>query len=263
MKRTAAMIFFLAWFLCAGAWNRVNHQAIGYIAEQHLTPKAYNTLKTYLHGECISYYAANVDDYRNTEYKGVPHTFHVNGKLVPQAEEGVDATYHILRSIEALKDHRNLDDSVRLYHIKLLVHLVGDIHCPSHTCYDDGRDHKHGRYKIYDYKGVENKKFHSYIDGVLTSQKFPGGFLEMAYFADPLLRPRATKADKDYMKEVQQGEVIDWAADIIERTHGIYDTIQPGHHFTTEEQMETARVCKDQILRAGYRLAEVLNMIFG
>lgn len=249
--------------LHAGAWGRVNHQAIGYIAEQHLTPKAYNTLKSYLHGECISYYAANVDEFRKTEFAGVPHTFGSDKSLKPKCKADQDATYYILQSIDALSDYKNLDDSVRLHHIKLIIHLVGDIHCPVHVGYADNRDHKHGKFKVYDYKGGVVKKFHTYIDGTLTSNKYPGGFLDVAYFADPMLRQRPSKTDKAYMAEIQQGDVMDWAADILAQSSKIFDIVQPEHHFTTEEQVEVARICKDQILRAGYRLAAVLNKIFG
>ena len=59
-------LFLLACLVCytlqsVSAWNRTAHEAIAYIAEQHLTPSAKAAIEKYLDGRSIVYYAAWMD----------------------------------------------------------------------------------------------------------------------------------------------------------------------------------------------------------
>lgn len=74
MRRSAICTFFL---LCivhnALAWERAGHDAICYIAEQNLTPRAKKTIGIYLNGKSIVAYSSWMDDvgaapeYRHTD----------------------------------------------------------------------------------------------------------------------------------------------------------------------------------------------------
>lgn len=64
-------LFLLACIAChtvqsVCAWNRTGHEAIAYIAEQHLTPSAKAAIEKYLDGRSIVYYAAWMDSSTNT-----------------------------------------------------------------------------------------------------------------------------------------------------------------------------------------------------
>lgn len=273
MKKIFLILAAAAMTLPCGAWGRRNHAAIAYIAEQHLTPKAYATVKEILHGESLTYYASWVDDFRGVELLTAningkdtllakPHCFAVDKKLKPTVTPYKDAIWVIEDSMEKLGNYKDLDDSIRLDCMKNLIHLVGDIHCPAHITYKDKRDHKHGKFVAYTAKGAKIPKAHTFIDGDLLGAKFPGGMTDMAYYADPLLRPYPTEADLKYMKEVQKGSVRDWGKDIATRSGVVFQIMPPEHRLTPAEQQQITDICKDQVLRAGYRLAAVLNQLF-
>jgi len=160
MKRPILLLA-LAATLCATqnlfAWGRLGHATVARIAEEHLTKKARANLDKWLDGESIVYYASWLDDYKpqmlvdlgydpakGDRMHQLPHTFSVDaeGEVVPGNRwPGTDkylanCLYYIEESADMLKNRiRELDDSTRLARIQLIVHCVGDMHCPAHIRY--------------------------------------------------------------------------------------------------------------------------------
>lgn len=276
MKRALILAAFCLLCLQAGAWSRRNHEAIAYIAEQHLTPKAASTVKELLHGQSLTYYAGWMDDFREVELIHLPeadedgnteiqrvHYFMVDKNLRPLCTPYKDGIWLITNAIENLYNYKQLSDEQRLDYMKVLAHLVGDIHCPGHISYADKRDRKLGKYRILDQKGREVPKFHKFLDFTVLDWKFPGGMIDLAYVADPLMRPCPTEADVAYMRKVQDGSVPVWGMEIAVACKDVFQKIPPEHQLTAEELQWLADLEKDQILRAGYRLAKILNGLFG
>lgn len=98
----------------AFGWGKSGHDAIAYIAECNLTPKARKNIEKYLDGRSIVYYASWMDVYRHTPAYKVTSGWHgdtvdADGKYVPNAKG--DAVQCIEEAIARLKDYRSLDDS--------------------------------------------------------------------------------------------------------------------------------------------------------
>lgn len=272
MKKALVVILSFCLTVPMFGWGRRNHAAIAYIAQEHLTPEAYKTVKQILGGATMMDYASWLDDYREIELQhlpepdaegntvlGIPHGFKADINDRPKHRPYKDATWVIEDSVLKLANYQMLDDSTRLMCLKNLIHLVGDIHCPLHVKYMNGPDNK-GKYPVYPVGG-EAIRYHTFVDKTLTSGMYPGGMMEMAYMCDPLLRPLPSQEDIDYMLKVQKGSVHEWAQEIINTTKWFYDYTE-GHKFTIQEQTALGVACKDQMLRAGYRLARLLNELF-
>lgn len=275
MKKILLLIASCILCLQAGAWSRRNHQAIAYIAEQHLTPKAAATVKDLLHGQSLTYYAGWMDDFRTIELVKLPeadengnieiervHIFKVNKKFQPVMTPYKDGLWLIADAVESLYNYKQLSKDAQLDYMKVLAHLVGDVHCPCHISYADKRDKKLGKFKVIDHKNREIAKFHKFLDGTLMDWKFPGGMIDLAYITDPMLRSNHTDADVQYMNEIQSGSIVEWGKEIAENCKVVYQKITPEHQMTIEEIQWLADLEKDQILRAGYRLAKILNDLF-
>ena len=276
MKRILLTVAALAvCCLQTGAWSRRNHQAIAYIAEQHLTPQAAATVKELLHGQSLTYYAGWMDDFRTLELITLPepdkngktevervHYFKVDKKFRPLNTPYQDGLWLIADAVENLYNYKRLTDEARLDYMKVLAHLVGDVHCPGHISYADKRDKKLGKYKVLDHKNREIAKFHKFLDFTALDWRFPGGMTDLAYIADPLLRQCPTEAEKEYMKKVQEGSIMEWGKEIAVSCKDLFTKVPPEHQMTIEEIQWIADLEKDQILRAGYRLAKILNDVF-
>ena len=119
MKKNITLFICLAWcaIQSASAWNRTAHEAIAYIAEQHLTPSAKAAIENM--AEELVKLTADED----------------NEPLSASKRPELDGMNAIMRSLDRLENRdMHPKDSIAL-DIKFIVHLIGDIHCPAHIVY--------------------------------------------------------------------------------------------------------------------------------
>ena len=193
----------------AFGWGKSGHDAIAYIAECNLTPKARKNIEKYLDGRSIVYYASWMD-------------------------------------------YRSLDDSTVLVSIKYLVHLVGDMHRPVHVKYPWYKNFK------FDLNGRPSE-FHSFWDSGVLDLNHRWGYVEYRHQLD-----RLTKKE---IRAVTAGTPRDWLEESARDCRVIYEWTKPGQKFTKTEARDLLNTvhpfAEEQILKAGYRLAAVLNQLFG
>ena len=93
MKKSFLLLTAMLLCYCGTAfgWGKSGHDAIAYIAECNLTPKARKNIEKYLDGRSIVYYASWMDLYRHTPAYKVTSGWHgdmvdADGKYVPNAK---------------------------------------------------------------------------------------------------------------------------------------------------------------------------------
>ncbi len=253
----------------AWAWARQGHATIAKIAENHLTPKAKKQIAKYLHGKSIVAYASYADDYKNklpvdlgfepTDWKRVttyPHTFEANDDCTPY--RGIErdgkyvknCIYYIEKFAEDLRHPENLTDSARIMHIALIVHFVGDMHCPEHIRYPE--DQTIGYYDVT-FRG-KPIRFHTLWDSQVLSIKHPWGFLDTAYLLD-CCSPKEIEA-------ITAGTPWDWGTDSARASRHVHE-VKEGAVLGMDYILDNLALTESQIRNAGYRLAKLLNEIFG
>jgi len=276
MKMKKTILLLLAAALCAvqhaAAWGRLGHATVACIAERHLTKKAKAELDRCLDGQSIVYYASWLDDWKPqmlvdlgyTPSKGdrmhqLPHTFSVDaeGEVVrgnrwPGTDDYLaNCLYYIEESADLLKNHiRELDDSTRQARIKLIVHCVGDMHCPAHIRYPGNTTI--GYYKVT-YFG-EQMRYHTIWDSGLIQRHHPWSFSDLAWLLD-----RASAAEQ---AEIVSGTLFDWGRESAAESRCIYD-VKAGDTIALDFVKRYKPLAERQLAKAGYRLAAVLNDVFG
>ena len=130
----------------AAAWDRTRHDAIASIAEQHLTRRAKRSIARYLE-HSIVYYASYMDKYRSTPgSRDIEHVSYVDGQmqLVDTLRDGkVNCVVALMQACDRLRNYREMDDSLVRLNLMYVIHIAGDMHCPSHVKYPEcksGRD---------------------------------------------------------------------------------------------------------------------------
>ncbi len=237
------------------AWGGAGHSAIAYIAERHLTPEARERCIHYLN-HTPAYFASWQDQWRFTDpFKETTywHTSKVDAQNNPLENEGRSADLHIERLRGIMKDYRSLTDSAIIVNLKLLIHMVGDMHCPSHTGYPDQPGYK--GYKIY-FNG-KKLRFHTFWDGS------PSNFHPTWTCEDFLKNLDKMKPGK--IAKITKGTAQDWARENGADMREVYRLIPIDAEFTKlseEDRNRAVEICDRQILRGAYRLAAVLNEIF-
>ena len=251
---TLLLILTCSWIAAYG-WGKVGHDATAYIAECHLTPAAKANIEKYLGGKSIVYYASWLDKVsRMPEYKSISkgHTYSVdeNGQYSPR--KGGDAIAVINRQIELLKNYKELPDSVVSTGIKVLVHSIGDMHCPAHTVYPDRSQNFY--FKVFD----KPYRFHSFWDGTSLEGNHRWYYTDYQYQLD-----RCTPEQRNALS---QGTPEDWAAENARNCDEIYQWTLPDADMNKAQSLalmlKVEELADSQILKGSYRLARILNELF-
>lgn len=240
------------------AFGRIGHDAVAYIAECNLTPTAKATIEKYLDGKSIVYYASWMDNIRLT-----PEYHHTDGWHSASVDaEGKHKLWKdrymayvgINNEMDKVEDgkYKEMTDSAVAVSIKLLVHMVGDMHCPGHTFFEDLSQNR------YFYLNGEKYKFHKFWDTAIFDLSHKWYYVDYQYQLD-----RCSKGERE---SITEGSLVDWIEDNAQTLRPIYDVLTPERRFDKAETsaliLEMGEVAENQVLKAGYRLAHVLNSVF-
>ena len=287
MKRTILILVAataMGWNACA--WNDLGHATIAEVAQRHLTPKAAKAVAGYLDGmklasvasdanKCRAYWTVdlgfiptNPDDARvafltdfdRTQPLNISpwsHSITVDENMNPYPTDNLDGAYinndcyYVKILSEKLRrEAATMDPVERKRAISLIVHFIGDMHCPVHIVYLPSNTAK-GHFDVT-YKG-RRTNYHSFWDSSVYGG-LPGGFLELAYLVD-------SKSKKE-IREITAGDVYDWAKDSATRSLEAYELVKPGDVIPDTFPYDVRPLLYSQLRNAGYRLAAVLNDIF-
>ena len=270
MKRIIITLCLLIMCCTAQGWGRKGHATIARIAEMHLTKTTQKRIAEIMHGEPISGYASYADDHKgkllvdmgfdpasgephvNTQ----PHTFEANMDFEPFRGINDNGRYvkncihFIEKYAQDLKHYKELDDSTAFTELVLLVHFVGDMHCPEHIRYNP-EDMTIGYYKV-NFRG-EDIRYHTISDDMIIEIKHPWSFSDLAHMFD--------SASKEEIAEITKGGPYDWGRDVA-RCCWVTHQVKPGDVLTMDWYYDQLPLMRSQLRKAGYRLAKELNMIF-
>lgn len=270
MKRIIITLCLLIMCCTAQGWGRKGHATIARIAEMHLTKTTQKRIAEIMHGEPISGYASYADDHKgkllvdmgfdpvggDPRVNTQPHTFEANMDFEPFRGINDNGRYvkncihFIEKYAQDLKHYKELDDSTAFTELVLLVHFVGDMHCPEHIRYNP-EDMTIGYYKV-NFRG-EDIRYHTIWDDMIIEIKHPWSFSDLAHMFD--------SASKEEIAEITKGGPYDWGRDVA-RCCWVTHQVKPGDVLTMDWYYDQLPLMRSQLRKAGYRLAKELNMIF-
>jgi S1/P1 Nuclease len=150
------------------------------------------------------------------------------------------------------------DPAERLFALKFLLHLVGDVHQPLHDADDHDRG---GNDKRVSAPGFKAGNLHHYWDTEFVDQLGP----DASTIASALIRRITT----DQVMQWQAGKIVDWAQESFQiAKDDAYGRLPKpnarGGYQLTDDYVATATDDVSQLLsKAGVRLAFILNEALG
>jgi len=251
--------------LPATAWGPKGHDVVAAIAEQHLTCKAKRQISKLLDGKSIVYYSSWMDNIQNSPYWEDGYyktkTWHyanvdkgLTYETMQKNENGDVVTALTILTDEMLDNYKHLTDSMKVDYLKMIVHMVGDLHCPMHA----GRlsDLGGNRMKVKWFR--QDTNLHSVWDSKMIDSARKWSYTE---WCDQLDRK-----DRKYRKEVMSGTYEDWFTETVEAAADIYEYVesmdQASPNLSYQFVYDFSPLLEERLLHAGYRLAYVLNEIF-
>ena len=259
MKRLFVIIIALVFAANAFAWGPVGHKIVVAIAQRHLTEKAKANIAKYMDYD-IKQDAVWMDKHRHDAPIAYTTHYHVfatdkSHRYDPNFRLGKgDVVYSLALSDYNLGNgnYHNMTDSAVVMNIRMIIHFMGDMHCPVHT-------HIEGVTTTWKCRlnGKEWEKIHPIYD------KMPGWLYDHKNLSYDQIAEHLDGLSKKEIKRVTSGTMIDWANDAATQSVKIYD-INPMFAYELDDQtIEKSRTIIDTQLRnAGYRLAAKLNEYF-
>ena len=244
----------------AMAWGTWGHHITAYIAEKHLTPQAKEKCEHYLK-HSLPHYSSWQDYWRHSKPFNEIHHWHMNyvgtnlrtiGSKGDVTRDAVTQLNRIIGEMEKGKYH-NMSDSMVIVNLKLLIHMVGDMHCPCHVGYP----------KELGLKGtsmyVKGKKYdrHKFWDASPE-------LMHPKWRLDNYLKACDTYSPKE-IKKIQKGNPTKWGLENAKKMQATYTYWEKKAELTKiskEQRKQINDTMYEQLVYGGYRLAGVLNSIF-
>jgi hypothetical protein len=231
------------------AWGKQGHALVAEVAFNYMDENTKKIVLQYLDGMTIEDAANWMDDVKKDhsyDYMGAYHYVNFDKGATVEEKEGANIIYQLDVTIKALQNKKNLTAAEINTKIKILFHLMGDLHQPLHVGY--GEDKGGNTMQInYNFKGTN---LHALWDfGIIENKNIS--------LTDCL---KATKYSKKEIKALQEINVVHWATDSRSYLGPIYNT--GGNKINDEYVDSSVPVIENQILKAGIRLAGVLNEVF-
>ncbi len=236
------------------AWGATGHRVVGAIAAEHLSKKAGKAVQDILGDESLAIAATWMDEVRSDPADRYMNDWHwvtiPDGETYATAEKNPkgDAIETIGR-MEKLLRSDTIPPERRLRYLRILIHLVGDIHQPLHV--GKGDDKGGNDFQVRWFKKGSN--LHRIWDSEMIDEDGLS-YSELATSIDHATRPQITSW--------QKGDAASWAHECLALRPAIYD-VQQGDVLGYDYQHRNWPIVEEQLLKAGIRLAGVLNKIFG
>ncbi len=253
MKLLAVLPFLLLQPLQALAWGATGHRTVGAIAEQHLSKKARKAVHRILGNESMAIDATWMDDIKSDHRYDFMRDWHwvtiPDGSTYDQAEKNPkgDAVEAIGRMIVALKSD-TLTAERQAICLKVLIHLIGDLHQPLHV----GRG---------DDKGGNDFQVRWFKQGSNLHRVWDSGMIDHSQLSYTELATSLDHATALQVKQWSAGNAADWAQENLAFRAAIYPE-KAGAELGYEYVYANWPTVETQLLKAGIRLAGVLNAVF-
>lgn len=241
--------------LTAGAWGASGHRIIGEMAESRLASKTKKKINALFDNWSLAMMSPWGDFVRSdSTYNGTEtwHYTNLDGGLTRAAfdtlavkQDAGENVYRVMALTAHLKQHPQDTNN-----LKMLVHLVEDMHCPMHMGRAEDLGGNRIRIKWFD----RNTSLHSlWDDGLIDHQK-----LSYTEYATHLKRIRPLK------KVVFRGDnttILDWAWGTYEATEIVYAS-QPDVGKPYLYNFKYVSLLEQRLAAAAEHLAAILNYIY-
>jgi hypothetical protein len=236
-------------------WGKTGHRTTGEIAQQHLSNKAKKAITDLLEGHSLAYVANYADDIKSdADYRkyGPWHYVNIDPDKTEydraEANKGGDLVQAIEKAVRVLKD-KNSSREEKQFHLKMLVHWLGDLHQPFHV----GRSADKGGNDIQVRWFGEGSNIHRVWDSQMIDS------YQMSYTE---LTQNRDKISRSEIKAIEAGELLDWVYESRELANELYDSVDIGEKLGYEYMYKWFPTVRQQLQKGGIRLAKILNDIY-
>jgi len=238
------------------AWGQTGHRAIGKIAEDYLSPIAKANLEKLMGFESLAEASTWMDEVRSDSTYDHMKDWHwvtipdsSNYESTEKNPNG-DCISTIERIINELENGTELTLQQEHNYIRILCHLIGDIHQPLHV--GNGKDRGGNKVKVTWFWDEETNLHHVWDSDIIDQKKL--SYTELADFSD-----HSTYRER---QDWQSQGVRVWARESMALRSQVYD-LPEDKMLSYKYVFKNWSAVKLRLNQAGVRLAGILNSIYG
>ncbi|EPR66462.1 S1/P1 nuclease [Cyclobacterium qasimii] len=235
-------------------WGLTGHRVVGEIASYHLSKKAAKSIEELLGPESLAMVANWMDEIKSDPSYNRLNSWHyltvkTGQSYDPSIQEKSGDAYGKTKMIIAALKNGEIDREEKKAYLKMLVHLVGDLHQPLHVGTGDDRGGNDAKVTYFN----QNTNLHTVWD----SKIIDGKNLSYTELSQHLNR----RATKSLILEYQNNPMEDWLQEAVDLRPIIYD-LPDNKRLSYSYGYHTYPIIETRLLAGGIRLAGILNDIF-
>ncbi|MCH7401498.1 S1/P1 nuclease [Belliella kenyensis] len=236
------------------AWGAIGHYVIGKLAEWQMNPATVEKVEKVLHKESISGVGVWMDNIRSDKKYDYTYTWHwvttVDGEYDPALQEEAGDAYEAFGRLKASLKKGGLSPEEERDQLRMLIHIVGDLHQPFHVGKPGDRGGNDVKVSFF------NKETN--IHAIWDSDLIEGKKMSFTEIATELQK----RINADLIKKYTSKGPAEWLKEAVAIRPAMYDIPDNGrigyeyiykHYHHTEERL----------IAAGIRLGQVLEEIYG
>ena len=235
-------------------WGPTGHRVVGTIAEDYLKPKTKRKLKKLLKKKSMAFLSTFADEIKSDRKFRKYYSWHyinmpMDSNYTDSEKNPKGDLYTAIETCKKVISDDNSSDEDKIFHLKLLIHFIGDLHQPLHIGLKEDKGGNDFKVKWH----YKDTNLHSVWDSKMINQ-YDMGYQELADNADELT--------KEEVKKIQEGELIDWVNEMHELTKKVYVSAEKGENLRYRYSYRHFGTVRSQLQIGGIRLAKVLNELF-
>jgi hypothetical protein len=241
------------------AWGVLGHRIIGQIADSYITPATKVAITKILGNESVAM-ASNWPDFIKSDpaynYLSSWHYINFNSGLIQDsikiflANDTATNAYTKINFLTAQLKNKKLSQENKILYLRLLIHIVGDIHQPLHV----GRLEDQGGNKIKVLWFKDPSNLHTVWDTQLIN------FQQLSYTEYATAINFTTKEQRSTLQRQPLSAWLFESYKIAEKIYG--DIKEPDQKLDYAYNFKYVATVNEQLLKGGVRLAGLLNEIF-
>ncbi len=258
-QKIIVLCLFIYMPFAGSAWGVTGHRIVGQIADSYLTKKAKTELGKILGFESIAM-ASNWPDFIKSDpaynYLSTWHYADLKSGLSFDevtnffvSDTSTDAYTKINFLIKEFKTNRLLSPETKQLYVRLLIHIIGDIHQPMHLGRPDDRGGNAVKVKWFS----DDSNLHSVWDSKLID------FQQLSYTEYATTINHTTLAQR---RAWQKQTLVQWIYDTYSLTEKIYADVKPDQRLDYLYNFKFIAPLNEQLVKGGVHLAGVFNDIF-
>jgi hypothetical protein len=253
----------LALFMCSSfnsnnnssaKWGATGHRVVGEIASDYLKSKTKRKIRKLLNGKSLAFVSTFADEIKSDSSYNEFYTWHfINMPLnsdykTSKKNPKGDLVTGINHCKKVILDNTSSRED-KVFYLKMLVHLIGDLHQPMHIGLAEDRGGNDFKVQWH----YKDTNLHRVWDSEMIDT-YDMGYMEIAKNADAL--------SKQQVAAIQEGTVIDWVDETHELSRKVYASAKADENLRYRYSYNNFKTVRDQLQIAGIRLAKVLNDLF-